>query len=83
MKISGACGRLMCCLKYEHPLYDEFAASAPALGSLVDTPDGPGRVVAHVVPRDQVVVRLEAGGRRSVCERASVCEARAAYDSRG
>jgi hypothetical protein len=38
--------------------------------------------VAHDVPRDQVVVRLDAGGGRSVCERASVCASRAAYDSR-
>jgi cell fate regulator YaaT (PSP1 superfamily) len=32
LKISGACGRLMCCLKYEHPLYAEFAREAPAVG---------------------------------------------------
>ncbi len=82
MKISGACGRLMCCLKYEHPLYDDFKSATPAVGERVETPEGDGRVVAHDVPRDQVVVRLDAGGRRSVCERASVCSARAAYDSR-
>jgi len=82
MKISGACGRLMCCLKYEHPIYDEFRATTPAVGARVETPEGDGRVVAHSVPRDEVVVRLDAGGRRTVCERASVCSARAAYDSR-
>jgi cell fate regulator YaaT (PSP1 superfamily) len=82
MKISGACGRLMCCLKYEHPIYDEFAASAPPIGSRVDSPEGEGRVVAHDVPRDQVVIRLDAGGRRSPCDRADVCEARSAYESR-
>ena len=38
LRISGACGRLMCCLKYEHPLYAAFAASAPAVGSRVKTP---------------------------------------------
>ena len=32
LRISGACGRLMCCLKYEHPLYQQFHASAPAIG---------------------------------------------------
>ena len=32
MRISGACGRLMCCLKYEHPLYQQFQATAPAVG---------------------------------------------------
>jgi len=82
MKISGACGRLMCCLKYEHPLYDEFLATAPAVGERVETPDGDGRVVAHDIPRDAVVVRLDAGGGRSVCDRADVCSARAAYDTR-
>jgi cell fate regulator YaaT (PSP1 superfamily) len=82
MKISGACGRLMCCLKYEHPIYDEFRSTTPGVGERVETPEGEGRVVAHDVPRDQVVVRLDAGGRRSVCERASVCSARQAYDTR-
>jgi cell fate regulator YaaT (PSP1 superfamily) len=83
MKISGACGRLMCCLKYEHPLYDEFLSTTPAVGAQVETPEGDGRIVSHDVPRDQVVVRLDAGGRRSVCDRADVCSARASYDSRG
>jgi cell fate regulator YaaT (PSP1 superfamily) len=82
MKISGACGRLMCCLKYEHPLYDDFKSSTPAVGERVETPDGDGRVLAHDVPRGQVVVKLDAGGRRSVCDRASVCSARKAYDGR-
>ncbi len=82
MKISGACGRLMCCLKYEHPIYDEFRASTPAVGARVETPDGDGKVIAHDVPRDQVVVRLEAGGKATVCDRASVCTSRKAYDSR-
>ena len=42
LRISGACGRLMCCLKYEHPLYQDFAAEAPAVGEQVETPDGVG-----------------------------------------
>ncbi len=80
LKISGACGRLLCCLKYEHPLYQNFKADAPALGSDVDTPDGPGRVVGHDVPREQVVVRLRDGGRRCGCSKASVCAPRRAFD---
>lgn len=80
LRISGACGRLMCCLKYEHPLYAEFASTAPAVGTEVETPDGAGRVVAHSVPRDSVVVRLNDGGRRCVCSKASVCGSRQAYD---
>lgn len=82
MKISGACGRLMCCLKYEHPLYAEFNRTAPAIGSQVTTPDGDGVVVAHQVPADSVVVRMSASGATSSCSRASVCGSRQAYDGR-
>ncbi|SNQ46719.1 putative PSP1-like protein [Frankia canadensis] len=80
MRISGACGRLMCCLRYEHPLYEEFAQAVPAVGERACTPHGEGRVVRHDVPRQEVVVALDEGGRTS-CERASVCGARAAHDA--
>src|SRR3954447_24206626 len=80
LKISGACGRLMCCLKYEHPLYQKFAETAPALGQRVDTPDGPGKVIGHEVPKDAVTVRLDDGGRRCSCSRASVCSPRQQYE---
>ncbi|MEV4493287.1 regulatory iron-sulfur-containing complex subunit RicT [Micromonospora coxensis] len=82
LRISGACGRLMCCLKYEHPLYSAFAESAPAIGTRVTTPEGEGRVVGHSVPRDAVTVRLDADGSRSMCSRADVCGSRRAYESR-
>lgn len=81
LKISGACGRLMCCLKYEHPLYQEFKAEAPALGETVETPEGVGRVVGHHVPSDAVVVRLADSGRRCACPKASVCAPRQAYEA--
>ena len=45
-KISGACGRLMCCLKYENDLYEEVRAQLPDVGEKISTPDGQGRVVA-------------------------------------
>lgn len=80
LKISGACGRLLCCLKYEHPLYQEFKATAPKVGETVDTPDGEGRVLAHNVPSDSVVVRLSASGQTCRCSKASVCAPRRAYD---
>ncbi|MBL7493846.1 hypothetical protein I6A60_31805 [Frankia sp. AgB1.9] len=80
LKISGACGRLMCCLRYEHPLYEEFAAAVPAVGAKARTPDGPGRVIAHDVPRQQVVVALDAGGRKA-CDRSDVCSSRRAHDA--
>jgi cell fate regulator YaaT (PSP1 superfamily) len=81
LRISGACGRLMCCLKYEHPLYEEFAAKAPGVGSAVETPEGEGRVVGHDVPGEKVVVRMAADGRRHACALASVCASRKAYEA--
>src|ERR1700678_2274747 len=62
MRIAGACGRLMCCLKYEHPLYQDFKKDAPRTGTQVDTPEGPGTVVAHSVPADNVVIKLAGDG---------------------
>ena len=82
LRIAGACGRLMCCLKYEHPLYQEFAEKAPALGAAVETPHGDGTVVGHSVPGEKVVVRMAADGRVSRCALADVCSSRKAYDSR-
>jgi cell fate regulator YaaT (PSP1 superfamily) len=82
LRISGACGRLMCCLKYEHPLYARFADSAPSVGSRVTTPEGDGRVVGHSVPKDAVIVRMDADGSRCSCSRASVCGPRQAYEGR-
>lgn len=82
LRISGVCGRLMCCLKYEHPLYQDFKAHAPAIGDTVDSPDGPARVIGHAVPTDSVVLRLNADGSHQVCPRASVCTARKAYETR-
>lgn len=44
-KISGLCGRLMCCLKYENDEYEEAKKMMPDVGTQVDTPEGPGKVV--------------------------------------
>jgi cell fate regulator YaaT (PSP1 superfamily) len=82
LRIAGACGRLMCCLKYEHPLYQDFKATSPKLGESVETPDGPGVVVGRNVPADQIVVKLSEDGRRSACPKASVCGSRQAYESK-
>jgi cell fate regulator YaaT (PSP1 superfamily) len=82
MRIAGACGRLMCCLKYEHPLYQKFREEAPKIGASVESPEGPGVVVAHNVPADQVVVKLTEDGRRCACPKASVCGSRQAYEAK-
>jgi cell fate regulator YaaT (PSP1 superfamily) len=81
LRIAGACGRLMCCLKYEHPLYQEFRKDAPPVGAAVTSPAGPGTVVGHNVPSDTVVVKLAADGRACACPKASVCGSRKAYES--
>ena len=44
-KISGTCGRLMCCLNYEYPVYVEASRRTPSVGTTVGTPDGVGTVV--------------------------------------
>lgn len=44
-KISGTCGRLMCCLKYEQDGYEELIKGLPKIGAFVETPDGKGNVV--------------------------------------
>ena len=82
LRISGACGRLLCCLKYEHPLYVEFAEQAPAVGTSVTTAEGDGVVVGHSVPADAVLVRMNAGGAVSSCSRAGVCGSREVFATR-
>ncbi|GAA3096232.1 hypothetical protein GCM10017600_01240 [Streptosporangium carneum] len=81
MRIAGACGRLMCCLKYEHPLYVDAHSRMPKMGAKVDSPEGPGTVVGRNVPSDSVVVRLDDGGRRCACPSASVCSPRKQHDT--
>ncbi len=58
-KISGTCGRLMCCLKYEQDAYEDLIRSSPKLESLVDTPEGRGTVVEIDLLRQRVKVRME------------------------
>ena len=58
-KISGTCGRLMCCLKYEQDAYEDLLRTAPKAESFVDTPEGRGTVVEVDVLRQRVKVRME------------------------
>ena len=44
-KISGTCGRLMCCLRYENDVYEEEIRKTPRVGSIVTTPSGKGLIV--------------------------------------
>ena len=58
-KISGTCGRLMCCLKYEQEAYEDLLKTAPKNESFVDTPDGRGTVTEVNLLRQCVKVRME------------------------
>ena len=58
-KISGTCGRLMCCLKYEQDAYEDLLRTAPKVESFVDTPEGRGTVVEIDLLRQRVKVRME------------------------
>lgn len=60
-KISGVCGRLLCCLSYEHEQYLEIKAELPQRGDWVQTPEGPGEVVAVNVVKENVTVELTNG----------------------
>ena len=58
-KISGTCGRLMCCLKYEQGAYEDLVKHSPKQESFVETPDGAGTVSSVNLLRQTVQVRLD------------------------
>ncbi len=58
-KISGNCGRLMCCLKYEQAAYEDLGKSMPRSGAIVQTPDGRGIVINVNLIRQVADVKLE------------------------
>jgi len=62
LKISGLCGRLMCCLNYENEFYREAKRDMPRLGSTIATERGEGRVVELRVPKGTCVAALPEGG---------------------
>lgn len=60
-KISGACGRLMCCLKYEFDHYHEFSKKAPPRGREVKVEQGKGRITDFNAIKETAIVTLETG----------------------
>ena len=58
-KISGTCGRLMCCLKYEQDAYEDLLRRSPKQDSFVDTPEGRGVITEVDLLRQRVKVRME------------------------
>ena len=68
-KISGTCGRLMCCLNYEQEAYEDLHANSPKPDSFVDTPDGRGTITNVHLLRQSVDVRLEKQPDTVVCHK--------------
>jgi cell fate regulator YaaT (PSP1 superfamily) len=62
-KISGRCGRLKCCLRFEQDVYEEFHSTLPAVGARIVTRKGQGRVLAQEVLARKVLVEFEDGRR--------------------
>jgi len=58
-RITGLCGRLRCCLAFEHPTYKSFRDRAPRMGRAVETPRGTGTVTGYTVLEDTCSVLLE------------------------
>ena len=58
-KISGTCGRLMCCLKYEQDAYEHLLRITPKIGAIVETPEGRGRVVDMNLLRGNLKIQLD------------------------
>ena len=58
-KISGSCGRLMCCLKYEQEVYEEKLKRLPKIGSIVKVPEGKGTVENVETLKEVVKVKLQ------------------------
>ena len=60
-KISGLCGRLMCCLRYEFEAYKDFKSRSPKKNAVIDTPAGLAKVVEFDTPRERIKLRMEDG----------------------
>ncbi|MCX7816121.1 MAG: stage 0 sporulation protein [Syntrophales bacterium] len=60
-KISGLCGRLMCCIGYEYDVYRELKSVLPKCGKVINTLHGKGKVTRHNVLTQEVIVALESG----------------------
>ena len=80
-KISGTCGRLMCCLKYEQNAYEDAVRRCPKAESFVATPDGLGNVSSVDILREQVLVRLD--GQNEAPKRYRTCEIQVLRNGKG
>lgn len=60
-KISGICGRLMCCLNYEQTTYEDIRKRLPRVGSIVRTDNGDGEVIGNSIVKEIVKVKIKKG----------------------
>ncbi len=60
-KISGICGRLMCCLSFEYDMYSEFKKNFPKIGRKVTVSQGEGKVIKHNTLSSTIVIELDDG----------------------
>ena len=65
-KISGRCGRLKCCLRFEQDIYEEFQKELPPIGSRIVTNKGQGKVLHHEILARRLLVEFEDGRRLPV-----------------
>ena len=80
-KISGTCGRLMCCLKYEQDAYEDAASRMPKAESFVETPDGVGTVAQINLLKETVNVKLDESTEPPKCYQN--CEIRVVRNGKG
>jgi cell fate regulator YaaT (PSP1 superfamily) len=74
LKISGRCGRLMCCLRYEDETYSELKSRLPHKKTRVGTPEGPGLVIDSKILVQLVLVSLEKDGRSIAVPVEELCD---------
>ena len=67
-KISGICGRLMCCLNYEQTTYEDIRKRLPKVGAIVKTEEGNGEVVGNSIVKEMVKVKIRRGDEEAVEE---------------
>ena len=60
-KISGLCGRLMCCLSFEFDVYQDLKKNIPKSGKVINTAEGPGKIIRQNIFKGEVIVVLESG----------------------
>lgn len=67
-KISGICGRLMCCLNYEQSTYEDIRKRMPQVGAIVKTEEGTGEVISNNTVKESVRVKYKVGGEEVISD---------------